>query len=69
MLKEFSCGAVIYKMENNNPVFLLVLSKIREKWGFQKGMLKMAGTEIATVRREILEEAGIKNLKFINNFR
>jgi hypothetical protein len=42
MLKEFSCGAVIYKMKNNNPVFLLVLSKISEKWGFQKGMLKMA---------------------------
>ncbi|MCA6072580.1 MAG: NUDIX domain-containing protein [Endomicrobium sp.] len=37
--------------------------------GFPKGHVENGETEIATVRREILEEAGIKNLKFIINFR
>ncbi|MCA6071866.1 MAG: NUDIX domain-containing protein [Endomicrobium sp.] len=69
MLKEFSCGAVVYKMENNSPLFLLVLSKISEKWGFPKGHVENGETEIETAKREIFEETGIKNLKFINNFR
>ena len=69
MLKEFSCGAVICKMENNSPLFLLVLSKISEKWGFPKGRVENGETEIETARREIFEETGIRNLKFINNFR
>ncbi|OEG70906.1 hypothetical protein ATZ36_00480 [Candidatus Endomicrobiellum trichonymphae] len=69
MLKEFSCGAVIYKMKNDNPLFLLVNSKRSGIWGFPKGHIENGESEIETARREILEETGIKNIEFIKNFR
>jgi 8-oxo-dGTP pyrophosphatase MutT (NUDIX family) len=69
VLREFSCGAVIYKMENNRPLFLLVRSKRNGMWGFPKGHVENGETEIETARREIFEETGIKKIKFIENFR
>ncbi|MDR3253835.1 MAG: NUDIX domain-containing protein [Endomicrobium sp.] len=69
MLKEFSCGAVIYKIQNNSPVFLLVMSKRNGRWCFPKGHIENGENEIDTTKREIFEETGIKKLKFIENFR
>ncbi|MDR0820160.1 MAG: NUDIX domain-containing protein [Endomicrobium sp.] len=69
MLKEFSCGAVIYKMKNDNPLFLLVNSKQSGTWGFPKGHIENGESETETARREIFEETGIKNIEFIKNFR
>jgi 8-oxo-dGTP pyrophosphatase MutT (NUDIX family) len=69
MLKEFSCGAVIYKMKNDNPLFLLVNSKRNGIWGFPKGHIENGESEKETARREIFEETGIKNIEFIKNFR
>ena len=69
MLKEFSCGAVIYKMKNDNPLFLLVNSKRNITWGFPKGHIENCESEIETARREIFEETGIKNIAFTKNFR
>ncbi|MDR0956407.1 MAG: NUDIX domain-containing protein [Endomicrobium sp.] len=69
MIKEFSCGSVIYKMQNDNPLFLLVNSRRNRKWGFPKGHIKKSETEIETVRREIFEETGIKDIKFVKNYR
>ncbi len=69
MLKEFSFGAVIYKMKNDIPLFLLVNSKRSGIWGFPKGHIENGESEIETARREIFEETGIKNIEFIKNFR
>jgi 8-oxo-dGTP pyrophosphatase MutT (NUDIX family) len=69
MLKEFSCGAVICKMKNDNLLFLLVNSKRNGVWGFPKGHIENGESETETARREIFEETGIKNIEFIKNFR
>ncbi|MDR2395864.1 MAG: NUDIX domain-containing protein [Endomicrobium sp.] len=70
MLKETSCGAVVYKMlQNGSPAFLLVNSKRNNKWGFPKGHVENGENEIETAAREIFEEIGIKKLKFVENFR
>ncbi len=69
MLKEFSCGAVIYKTVNNKPVFLLVHSKRNGRWGFPKGHIEKGESEIDTAKREIFEETGIKDVQFIEGFR
>jgi 8-oxo-dGTP pyrophosphatase MutT (NUDIX family) len=70
MLKEISCGAVVYKMlQNGSPAFLLVSSKRNSKWGFPKGHVENGENEIETATREIFEETGIKKLKFVENFR
>ncbi|MDR1087063.1 MAG: NUDIX domain-containing protein [Endomicrobium sp.] len=69
MLKETSCGAVIYKMQEESPLFLLVNSKRNDRWGFPKGHVENGESEIETAKREIFEETGIKKIEFIENFR
>jgi 8-oxo-dGTP pyrophosphatase MutT (NUDIX family) len=69
MVKETSCGAVVYKIENANPVFLLVKSVKSGKWGLPKGHMEKGETEKETAVREIFEETGVKQLKFDDNFR
>jgi tRNA nucleotidyltransferase (CCA-adding enzyme) len=70
MLKETSCGAVVYKMiQDGMPIFLLVNSKRSDRWGFPKGHIENGESETETVKREIFEETGIKSVKFVENFR
>jgi 8-oxo-dGTP pyrophosphatase MutT (NUDIX family) len=69
MLKEISCGAVVYKMQNGLPMFLLITSKRSGRWGFPKGHVKNGENEVKTAKREIFEETGIKSVKFIKDFR
>jgi 8-oxo-dGTP pyrophosphatase MutT (NUDIX family) len=70
MLKETSCGAVVYKMTQDGvPIFLLVNSRRSNRWGFPKGHIENGESETETAKREIFEETGIKNVKFVENFR
>jgi ADP-ribose pyrophosphatase YjhB (NUDIX family) len=69
MFKDFSYGAVVYKLQNSVPVFLLVNSKQNKNWGFPKGHPKSSESKKKTSMREIFEETGIKKIKFIKNFR
>ena len=69
MKQETSSGAVVYKKENNEFLFLLVYSVRNKEWGFPKGHIEKGETELETAKREIFEETGIKNLKFIDGFK
>jgi 8-oxo-dGTP pyrophosphatase MutT (NUDIX family) len=69
MNKEFSAGAVIFKREGDKILFLVVYSNRNKIWGFPKGHLEPDETEKEAALREIGEEAGLKNLNFINEFR
>ncbi|MDR1720940.1 MAG: NUDIX domain-containing protein [Endomicrobium sp.] len=69
MLKEFSCGAIVYKMRDGEPIFLLVNSRRNGLWGFPKGHVEKDESELETAIREIVEETGIRNIKFVENFR
>jgi 8-oxo-dGTP pyrophosphatase MutT (NUDIX family) len=68
MLKEYSYGAVIFKMKGEEPLFLLVKSKRSERWGFPKGHIEEGETGIGAAEREIFEETGIKDLRFVEGF-
>jgi 8-oxo-dGTP pyrophosphatase MutT (NUDIX family) len=69
MLKEYSYGAIVYKMEDGRPLFLLVKSKRRGEWGFPKGHVEEGETTgFDTAKREIFEETGIKDIKFADGF-
>jgi 8-oxo-dGTP pyrophosphatase MutT (NUDIX family) len=69
MLKEYSYGAVVYKISGEEePLFLLVKSKISGRWGFPKGHIEEGETGIETARREIFEETGLKDIEFIDGF-
>ncbi|CCV64371.1 predicted NUDIX hydrolase [Alteracholeplasma palmae J233] len=59
MKNEFSCGSVVYKLENGIYKFLLIKHKNGGHISFPKGHMENDETEIVTVKREVYEETGI----------
>lgn len=68
MLYERSAGAVMFYYDGKRTEYLLLLYGAGH-WDFPKGNIEENEEELETVRREIFEETGIKNLVFIPNFR
>ncbi len=66
-MKKISCGAIIFRRENDKIYFLLL--KYPNYWGFPKGEKEENESEIETAKREIKEETGIEDLRFIFGFR
>ncbi len=67
--KEFSAGAIIYKKVKEQTLFLLIYSGRNKVWGFPKGHIEFGETEKDAALREIKEETGITDLRFIGEFR
>jgi 8-oxo-dGTP pyrophosphatase MutT (NUDIX family) len=59
MKKEKSCGAVVYKYQNNQLLFLLIKSKKGHHFSFPKGHVENDETEVETALREIKEETNL----------
>ena len=70
---EKSAGAVIFR--NNKKIKYLLLhypsgaKTPKEYWDFPKGHGKKGEKELDTVKREVEEETGVKDLKFIEGFK
>ena len=69
MDREFSAGAIIFRKEKDQPLFLLIYSGRNKKWGFPKGHIEPGEDEKDAALREINEETGIVALNFIDGFR
>lgn len=65
---ESSCGAVVFRRENNNFKFLLIRNRRSAHWGFPKGHIEKGETKEETAIREILEETGL-NVRILPDFR
>lgn len=59
MIKEYSCGAVLFCHEDNTRKYVLV-KEASGSYGFPKGHKENNETDIQTAQREIYEETGIK---------
>lgn len=59
MKREYSCGSVVYKKENNEYYFLIVKHKYGTHYSFPKGHIEQGETKEETAIREVLEETGI----------
>ena len=75
MPQEKSAGAVIFhRSSEKNRIKYLLLRYLKEStgqpgyWGFAKGKIEPNENIKLTVTREIQEETGLKDLKFIDNF-
>lgn len=67
-LYECSCGAIVYRIINNQIRFLLIKNKRSANWGFPKGHMERGENEHETAYREVLEETGIR-VSFLPDFR
>ena len=69
MDKEFSAGAIIFRKEKEQALFLLIYSGRNRIWGFSKGHIEPGEAEKDAALREIKEETGIAELRFVDGFR
>ena len=67
MVRELSAGAVIFRKEEGENLFLL-LHYGSGHWDFVKGHIEEGETETQTVKRETQEETGITDLNMVNDF-
>jgi bis(5'-nucleosidyl)-tetraphosphatase len=65
--REKSCGAVVFKRDGE--VQYLLLHYEAGHWDYVKGQVEPHETEKDTVTRELEEETGIVNARFIEGFR
>ena len=68
MPREKSAGAIIFRIENNVPHYLLVHYESGH-WEFAKGHIEDGEKPEDAARREIAEETGIKDIKIIPGFK
>ncbi len=59
-LYESSCGAVVFRMIGGCRRFLLIKNRRSNHWGFPKGHIEKGETQVATAKREVLEETGLR---------
>ena len=69
MENEFSAGAIIFRKEPNQVLFLLIYSGRNKIWGFPKGHIEPGETEKDAALREIKEETGLTDLRFVSGFK
>jgi bis(5'-nucleosidyl)-tetraphosphatase len=68
VLREKSCGSVIYIKKQSATAYLLLQYEAGH-WDFVKGNVEINETEKETVTRELKEETGIKDAVFIEGFK
>ena len=67
MIEEISAGVVLFRKENSKILFLL-LHYPSGHWDFVKGKMEKGETTHQTAIRETLEETGITDIVFLDNF-
>ena len=60
----FSCGAILFRKVEGKPVYVLLDYKTH--WDFPKGQQEKGESEEETLRREVEEETGIKDLALLD---
>ncbi|MCP3683453.1 MAG: NUDIX domain-containing protein [bacterium] len=67
MIKERSCGAVIFMKDEGIKYLLLEYSE--GHWEFVKGHVEEGEADLETVERETAEEVSITDLEFVKDFK
>lgn len=60
MKAEKSCGAIVFRQDEKEPVFLIIRHANGNHWAFPKGHVEAGESESQTALREIEEETGLK---------
>lgn len=68
MLKQFSAGVIIYRLDDNKRRTYLLLQYPGKYWDFPKGKLETNEKWIDAALRETKEETGLDNLKIKPGF-
>jgi 8-oxo-dGTP pyrophosphatase MutT (NUDIX family) len=61
-------GVVVYYLEQDEPLFLLIRSRRDRSWGFPKGHLLEGEDLLSGAMRELWEETGIREITLVPGF-
>lgn len=61
-------GFILARLQDNEPRYLLLRSARHGGWGFPKGHADPGEDDLATARRETLEETGIDDVTLVEGF-
>ena len=61
-------GVVVYYLEQDDPLFLLIRSRRDRSWGFPKGHLIEGEDLLGGAMRELWEETGIRTITLVPGF-
>jgi len=64
---ERSAGAIVF-IKEKEPIYLLLQYEAKH-WDFPKGNIEKGETDQETVKREIEEETGIKDIEIVKDFK
>lgn len=67
MKQEKSAGAIVYR-KKKEPIYLLLHYEMGH-WDFPKGKIESGEKGLETVKREIQEETGIKDVEILKDFK
>lgn len=67
-MKETACGAIVYRESINGIQYLILKHRNDGHWFFPKGKVEDDESKMECAIREIQEETGLENLKFIDDF-
>lgn len=68
MPREQSAGAIIFRKEGN-VIYYLLLHYPSGHWEFPKGHIEAGESYQQTLKREVIEETGIKDIKILPGFK
>lgn len=66
--KEKSCGAIVYRSQDDSIQLLLIQHRSGGHWSFPKGHVESGETEKQTALREVKEETGL-DIQLLDGFR
>ena len=62
-IRVTSAGGVVYRWDQEKPLFLLLGSNKRGVWCLPKGLIEPDEDEVTTAMREVREETGVSRVK------
>lgn len=65
IVREPTAGGIVYRRDTNGDVEILLIQDAKDRWTIPKGHIEEGESAQQTARREIGEEAGLKNVEVI----
>ncbi|MEI7539665.1 MAG: NUDIX domain-containing protein [Candidatus Saccharibacteria bacterium] len=65
IVREPTSGGIIFRRDDNGGVEILLIQDGKDRWTIPKGHIEEGETAEQTTRREIAEEAGLKDVEIL----
>lgn len=65
IVREPTAGGIVFRHGANNQVEILLIQDAKDRWTIPKGHIEEGETAQQTAKREIGEEAGLKNVEVL----